>query len=281
MKKILPIVLLIPCIVLGQESSEVRPALRSAIHQVASGERDAAIKTLQLMAERGSATEVSYFILGNLYAQRKDWARAASTFVSGAERFPLSARLHNGAGEAYEEQFALTKAIRYYRQAVALDPVIIYSGGGHYDPEFDAIYTPVVHDHRRRNSCGGRLYMTEEKFHYVVYYVSSSWSRGKDDSFELRYSDLQTVEVNRKRGGQPYGFTLGALFTNPRGRRRRIANDEPSRLDLKLIPKDKIRGYRGTPWEKDSVKLFFMDPAAGEKFLALLKSRGVHTTLRQ
>lgn len=280
MKRTAFVFLLVGCFALVQHSNADNPELTKAIEQIAEGNYAAAI-TILLPHMGESPTEPAYYYLGSAYWHAEEAEKAAATFEDGASKFPLSARIHNAAAKVYEQKFDLGKAIGFYRRAIALDPLIAYTGGGRYDPEFGAIYIPVVHDHRGKNSCGGRLYVDDEKMHFVVYYVASDWGLGKDDSFVLPFSNLEYVEVDRKKGQQIYDYSIETLLTNLSGPRRRIATGEESRVDLKFVAGTYIKGYRGKPWTKKNIKFFFIEPEIGEAFFEFLESKGVQTILRK
>lgn len=265
---------------LAQITAPANPELLKAVDQMAAGKHDDAIDTLkQLLASDPS--ETTFFTLGTAFMHKGNFVRAAATFEDGIAQFPLSARLYNGAGIAYERQVNFPKAIALYRKAVALEPTIAYLGGGRYDPEFNAIYLPVVHDHRGVNFCSGRLYVDGEKMHFVVYHVLSEWGQGNDDSFETRYDNVGEIEVDRKKGEQYVDYGLFTLLTNLSGPRRRLATTDQSRIDLKFVFRKPIAGYRGKPWTKNDIKFFFIDPDVGEQFLKSLESHDVRTYLRK
>lgn len=263
----------------GQAPPTDNPELVQAVQQLAEGKYKEAIDVLQRLMV-GSPSEPVYFHLGSAYLLAKDYRKAAAAFADGASKFPLSARLNNGAGLAYEQMLDLGPAVTHYRRANALDPTIIYTGGGRYDPEFDAIYIPVVHDHRGVNSCSGRLYVNDQKIHFVVYIVVSGYGPGNDDSFEAPYTQISEVEVDRKKGAQWVDYYIITLLTNLSGPRRRLATGEQSRVDLKFTFKQPIKGYRGNPWTKDDIKFFFIEPELGERFVKYLEGKDLKITLR-
>jgi len=227
-----------------------------------------------------SASEENFYILGNAYSNEKKWEEAAGIFRAGCEKHPLSARLHNGAALALEKQFKIQEAIGFYRRTTALDAQIVYTGGGRYDPDFDAIYIPVVHDHRGANSCSGRLYITDKAMHYVVYIVASGFGKGNDDSFVIDWDSIEYVEVDKKKGEQMNDYSIITLLTNLSGPRRRMSSNEDTRIDLKFVFKGRIEGYRGKSWSKKDIKFFFIEPEVGAQFLAFLESQGVRTQMR-
>ena len=266
--------------VFSQQSVPANPELLKAVDQLAAGKHDEAIATLkQLLAS--DASETAFFSLGTAFMNKGNLDRAAATFEDGLAQFPLSARLYNGAAISYERQMNYLKAIPLYRKAVALEPAIAYLGGGRYDPEFNAIYIPVVHDHRGVNFCSGRLYVDGEKMHFVVYHVLSEWGLGNDDSFESPFANIAEVEVDRKKGEQYVDYGLFTLLTNLSGPRRRLATTDQSRIDLKFIFRKTIAGYRGKPWTKQDIKFFFIDPDTGEQFLKFLEGHDINTFLRK
>lgn len=256
------------------------PELVKAVQQLADGKHKEAIDALTLLMV-GSPSELVYFHLGNAYLLAKDYRKAAATFADGGAKFPLSARLFNGAGLAYEQLFELGPAVQHYRRAGALDPTIWYTGGGRYDPEFNAIYVPVVHDHRGLNSCSGRLYVDDQKIHFVVYIVVSGYGPGNDDSFEAPYTQISEVEVDRKRGEQLMAdYSIITLLTNLSGPKRRLATNEQARTDLKFSFRQPIKGYRGNPWTKDDIKFFFIEPEVGDRFMNYLKTKDLKIMMR-
>ena len=103
---------------------------------------------------------------------------------------------------------------------------------------------------------------------------------GNDDSFEVPYTQIEQVEVDRKKGDQMQDYSLITLLTNLSGPRRRLASGEQSRVDLKFSFKEPIRGYRGNPWTKNDIKFFFIEPEMGEHFIKYLEARDVKITLR-
>lgn len=264
----------------AQHAAPANPELLKAVDQLAAGKHDEAIETLKKLLA-SDASETAFFTLGTAFMHKGNLDRAAATFEDGIAQFPLSARLYNGAAIAYERQVNFPKAIALYRKAVALEPTIAYIGGGRYDPEFNAIYLPVVHDHRGVNFCSGRLYVDGEKMHFVVYHVLSEWGLGNDDSFETPYTNVTEIEVDRKKGEQYVDYGLFTLLTNLSGPRRRLATTDQSRIDLKFIFRKPIAGYRGKPWTKNDIKFFFIDPDVGEQFLKFLEGHDVKTYLRK
>jgi tetratricopeptide (TPR) repeat protein len=265
---------------IAQQAAPANPELLKAVDQLAAGKHDDAIDTLkQLLAS--DPTETAFFSLGTAFMNKGNFDRAAATFEDGVAQFPLSARLYNGAGLAYERMVNFPKAIALYRKAVALEPTIAYLGGGRYDPEFNAIYLPVVHDHRGVNFCSGRLYVDGERMHFVVYHVLSEWGQGNDDSFESPYTNVTEIEVDRKKGEQYVDYGLFTLLTNLSGPRRRLSTTDQSRIDLKFIFRKPIAGYRGKPWTKNDIKFFFIDPDVGEQFIKFLEGHDVKTYLRK
>lgn len=256
------------------------PDLLRAIDLLAQGKAAEAIPVLEKLTV-DSPSEPAYFALGNALMLEKKWDRAAGAFEDGAARFPLSARLWNGAAAVYERRMDVVRAISLYRRAVALEPTIAFTGGGRYDPDFDAIYIPVVHDHRGANACLGRLYVYPDKIHYVVYIVVSGVGPGNDDSFESPFANIANVEVDRKKGEQMFDYSLLTMLTNQTSQRRRLAAGEEARVDLKFIFQQPIKGYRGNPWTKNDIKFFFIEPEGADRFLKLLESKDVKTAPRK
>ncbi|MGH9492156.1 MAG: tetratricopeptide repeat protein [Terriglobales bacterium] len=253
--------------------------LDKALELIAAGKHTEAIPMLErLMVQQ--PTEEVYYYLGGAHVHEKAWDKAAATYEDGATRFPLSARLNYAAGLANERRFEPGKALQFYRRAVRLDPMLAYQGGGRYDAEIDALYIPVVHDHRGVNSCSGRLYYDDKGMHYIVYLVYSGWGQGNDDSFQVNYDLIDNVEVDHKKGQQSIDYSVLTLLTNLSGPRRRIAAGEEARVDLKFFFKKPIEGYRGGPWTKNDLKFFFIEPEMGDLFVKYLASRGVRTTQR-
>lgn len=270
------VLLLLSFCAAAQDSADLVKAVDLSVQ----GKRADAIELLKkVLAE--NPTEAAYFQLGNAYALEKNYDRAAATFEDGIVKHPLSARLNNAAALAYELQLKLGKALAFYRRATALEPSIAYTGGGRYEPEFDAIYIPVLHDHRGANSCSGRLYVDDHKMHFVVYHVFSGWGVGNDDSFEVPYANIAEVEVDRKKGMQAMDYSILTLLTNQSGPRRRIAAGEEARVDLKFTFKKPITGYRGNPWNKPDMKFFFVEPDSGDRFVKFLETRDIKSTVRQ
>jgi tetratricopeptide (TPR) repeat protein len=264
----------------AQNPAPANPELLRAVDQLAARKYDEGIETLKkLLASEPS--EPAFYSLATAFMNKGNVERAAATFEDGIAQYPLSARMYNGAAVAYERQLKLKKAIEFYRKAVALEPSIAFTGGGRYEPEFDAIYIPVLHDHRGANACSGRLYVDGEKMHFVVYHVVSGWGLGNDDSFESPLSNLAEVEIDRKQGLQWADYAIIALLTNQSGPRRRIASGDQSRVDLKFIFRQPIKGYRGDPWSKPEIKFFFVEPEVGEQFVKFLESTDVKTYLRK
>jgi tetratricopeptide (TPR) repeat protein len=259
----------------AQENSD----LVKAVALVADGKRPEAIEILKKLSA-DAPSEAVFYQLGNAYALDAKWERAVAAFEDGIARHPLSARLYNGAAMAYEQQLNLARALAHYRKAVALEPSIAYTGGGRFEPEFNAIYIPVIHDHRGANACSGRLYLDDEKMHFVVYHVFSGWGAGNDDSFETPYSNIGNLEVDRKRGAQAYDYSIITLFTNLSGPRRRIAAGEQARVDLKFLFESPIKGYRGDNWTKPDIKFFFVEPDSGERLIKFLEGKKVKVGAR-
>ena len=278
MRKVLLCILLLMAAALAQQSSQPTE-FDKALGLIADGKQKEAIPILEkLMVSQPS--EQVYAQLGSSYEHEEQWDKAAATYEDGATRFPLSARLNYGAGMAHERRMEPGKAIPFYRRAVRLDPTLGYQGGGRYDPEVDALYIPVVHDHRGANSCSGRLYYTDAEMHFIVYLVVSGFGRGNDDSFKAGFDQMDYVEVDRKKGELAYDYSILTLLTNLSGPRRRIAGGEESRVDLKFVFKQPIAGYRGSAWTKNDMKFFFIEPEMGDKFVKFLESKKVRTTAR-
>lgn len=265
-----------PGIASAQQSN---PELLKAIDLLAQGKAAEAIPVLERLTV-DAPSESAYFALGNAFLLEKKWDRAVGAFEDGAAKFPLSARLWNGAAVVYEQRMDVGRAISLYRRAVAIDPTIAFTGGGRYDPDFDAIYIPVVHDHRGANSCLGRLYIYPDKLHYVVYIVASGAGLGNDDSFESPFANISNIEVDRKKGQQMYDYSLLTMLTNQTSQRRRLAAGEEARVDLKFTFKQPIKGYRGGPWTKEDIKFFFIEPENGDRLLKFLESKDVKSSLR-
>lgn len=278
MQRTLLAILLFCAMSAAQETPETEIA--QALDTYAQGNSAAGIDAL-VRITNSKPSEPAYYYLGSLYVQQKDWAKAAATFDDGGAKFPLSVRLHNAAGKAYEQLFNVPKAIEAYRRANLLDPAIVYTGGGRFEPEFNSIYMPIIHDHRGANACAGRLYVNDQKMHFVVYMVFSGWGPGNDDSFEVPYTQIDSVEVDRKKGEQAYDYSLITLLTNLSGPRRRLASGEEARTDLKFTFKQPINGYRGKPWTKPDIKFFFVEPEIGERMVKFLETKGVRITNRQ
>jgi hypothetical protein len=256
------------------------PEMLKAIDLLAQGKASEAIPVLEKLTV-AAPSEDAYFALGNAFVLVKNWDRAVGAFEDGAAKFPLSARLWNGAALVYERRMDVARAISLYRRAVAIDPNIAYTGGGRYDPEFDAIYVPVVHDHRGANSCLGRLYIYPGKIHYVVYIVASGAGPGNDDSFETPFGNISNVEVDRKKGEQMNDYSLLTMLTNQTSQKRRLAAGEEARVDLKFTFAEPIRGYRGNGWTKPDIKFFFIEPENGDRLLKYLESKDVKSRLRK
>jgi tetratricopeptide (TPR) repeat protein len=228
----------------------------------------------------GSPSEEAFYYLGTAYWRDKQLDKALASFQDGISKFPLSARLYNAAARIYEQRLDIAHALPAYRHAVALDPTIAYTSGGRYDPEMDMLYLPVVHDHRGVNSCVGRLYVGEDKMHYVVYIVASGYGPGNDDSFETPYSNISAVEVDRKTGERNIDYSVLTLLTNLSGPRRRLGGGEEARVDLKFSFKTPISGYRGNSWTKNDIKFFFIEPETGEAFLKFLGTKDLKINRR-
>jgi tetratricopeptide (TPR) repeat protein len=252
--------------------------LSQAIELTAQGSYDTAISRLERLRQ-AAPSEAVYYYLGQAYLQ-KDLEKAVVTLGEGVAKFPLSGRLHNAIAVAYEQKFDLAKAVKFYRRATVLDPTLASTGGGRYDASFNSIYIPIVHDHRGANSCSGRLYVDDQKMHFVVYIVASGMGLGNDDSFESALTNLEYVEVDRKKGQLAYDYSLITLLTNLSGPRRRLASDEESRVDIKFVFKQPIKGYRGTAWNKSDIKFFFVEPEVGDRYLKFLESKGIKITQR-
>lgn len=261
-------------------AQQSNPELLKAIDFLAQGKAAEAIPVLEKLTV-AAPSEDAYFALGNAFRLINNWDRAVGAFEDGAAKFPLSARLWNGAALVYERRMDVARAISLYRRAVAIDPNIAFTGGGRYDPDFDAIYVPVVHDHRGANSCLGRLYIYPNKIHYVVYIVVSGAGPGNDDSFETPLSNMSNVEVDRKKGEQINDYSLLTMLTNQTSQRRRLAAGEESRVDLKFTFAAPINGYRGNPWTKPDIKFFIIEPENGDRLLKYLESKDVKSSLRK
>jgi tetratricopeptide (TPR) repeat protein len=263
-------------LVLTTGVSRAQTRLEAAIDHLAGRNYEAAAGALEAL-EKEAPSEAAVFYLSSAYMQQQNLAKAIATLEKGAQQFPLSGRIYNALGMAYEEKFDVIQATRFYRKAFALDPVLISTTGGHYDPAFNAIYIPLVHDHRGANSCAGRLYVDDQKIHFVVYVVASGFGSGNDDSFETSFSNIDYVEVDRKQGEMAMDYSFITLLTNLSGPRRRIGSGEESRVDLKFVFKEPIKGYRGKPWTKPDIKFFFIEPEMGNRLLAFLEGKGVKT----
>jgi tetratricopeptide (TPR) repeat protein len=279
MQKLILAVLVLTTLGTAQDTTLQDAEIVKALDTSAKGNNGEAIDSLVRMVN-SKPSEGAFFYLGSLYVQQKEWARAAATFEDGAAKYPLSVRLNNAAAKAYEQLFNIPKALQAYRRANLLDPSIAYTGGGRFEPEYNAIYMPIVHDHRGANACAGRLYAGDDKMHFVVYMVFSGWGPGNDDSFEVPYAQIDAVEVDRKKGELAYDYSLTTLLTNLSGPRRRLASGEDSRIDLKFTFKQPINGYRGKAWTKSDIKFFFVEPETGEKMVKYLESKGVKITNR-
>ncbi len=278
MRNILLSILLFAAAALAQQPAE-SPEFDKTLSLIADGKQKEAIPILERLKVSQPSEQV-YAQLGSAYEHEAQWDKAAATYEDGATRFPLSARLNYGAGLVHERRMEPGKAIPFYRRAVRLDPTLAYQGGGRYDPEVDALYIPVVHDHRGANSCSGRLYYSDHEMHFIVYLVVSGFGRGNDDSFKADFDTIDYVEVDRKKGELAYDYSILTLLTNLSGPRRRIAGGEESRVDLKFVFKQPIAGYRGNPWTKNDIKFFFIEPEMGDKFVKFMESKKVRTTAR-
>ena len=261
-------------------AQQSNPELLKAIDLLALGKAAEAIPVLEKLTV-DAPSEDAYFALGNAFVLVDKADRAVGAFEDGAAKFPLSARLWNGAAVVYERRMDVARAISLYRRAVAIDPTIAFTGGGRYDPDFDAIYIPVVHDHRGANSCLGRLYIDADKIHYVVYIVASGAGLGNDDSFETPFSNISAIEVDRKKGQQMYDYSMLTMLTNQTSQRRRLAAGEEARVDLKFTFTQPIKGYRGGAWTKEDIKFFFIEPENGDRLLKFLESKDVKSTQRK
>jgi len=279
MRNPLLLLFLLPAMALAQQPATTSVEFDQALEKIAQGKHGEAIPVLERLMV-SSPSEPVYYHLGGAYIHEKNLAKAAAAYEDGAARYPLSARLNYAAGLANEWRMEPGKALLYYRRAVALDPILGYQGAGRYDPEIDALYIPVVHDHRGANSCSGRLYYDDKKMHYIVYLVYSGWGLGNDDSFQVPFDQLQYTEVDRKKGQLAFDYSVLTLLTNLSGPRRRIASGEESRVDLKFVFKQPLAGYRGKPWTKEDIKFFFIEPEMGDRFLKFLEGKGVRTTQR-
>lgn len=244
-----------------------------AIDLLSANKANDAAKILEQQMVTAPSEEV-YFYLGNAYWVMENLNKAGAAYEDGLAKFPLSARLANAAGRVAEEKFDVPHALQLYRRAVALEPQIAYTGGGRYDPENDAIYIPVVHDHRGANACVGRLYVNETGIHYVVYEVWSGYGLGNDDSFKSLFTNITGREVDRKKGENQFAdYRFIANLSGMSGPRRRIASGEENRVDIKFYFKEPISGYRGKPWTKQDIKFFFVEPEIGERFLKYLDAK--------
>ena len=249
------------------------PEVVKAIDLLAANKADEAAKILEQQMVSAPGEEV-YFYLGNAYWVKQDLNKAGASYEDGLAKYPLSARLANSAGRVAEEKFDVPRALKFYRRAVALDPQIAYTGGGRYDPENDAIYIPVVHDHRGLNACVGRLYVNETGIHYVVFEVWSGYGPGNDDSFKTPFTNIGGREVDRKKGENQWAdYRFIANLSGMSGPRRRVASGEENRVDVKFIFKEMIAGYRGNPWTKKDIKFFFVEPGIGERFVKYLDAK--------
>ena len=263
----------------GAQHEADQASFKLALELIAGGKSTEAIPVLERLMVQQPSEEV-YSYLGGAYVQEKAWDKAAATYEDGATKFPLSARLNYAAGLAHERRFEPGKALHFYRRAVRLDPMLAYQGAGRYDPEIDALYIPVVHDHRGANSCSGRLYYDEKGMHYMVYLVFSGWGQGNDDSFKADYDQIDSLEVDHKQGQQNIDYSVLTLLTNLSGPRRRIGAGEEARVDLKFFFKKPIAGYRGNSWTKNDIKFFFIEPEMGDRFVKYLESKGVKIAQR-
>jgi tetratricopeptide (TPR) repeat protein len=261
------------------QGGAVSPDLAKASDLISQNKHGEALPLLQKAVAQESS-EAAYVLLGNALLHEKQRDRALQVFQEGTTRYPMSARLWNAVGLQHEAAFNLPKAVEAYRRAVALEVSMAALGGGRYDQEFDTLYIPVVHDHRGANSCAGRVYVYDDKIHYVVYHVASGIGLGNDDSFETPFTNIAELEVDRKKGAQAFDYSIITLITNQSSARRRIASGDESRLDLKFTFGTPIHGYRGNAWTKAELKFFFVEPETGESLLKFMEAHKVKSVVR-
>ena len=267
------------CIARVAGAQGVNPDLARATDLLGQNKYGDALPLLEkVVAQDG--TEQAFLLYGNALQHEKQGDKALKVYQDGAARHPLSARLWNAIGLFHEHKFDLTNAVSAYRRAFALDASVTATAGGRYDPEFDAVYIPVVHDHRGANACAGRIYVLGDKLHYVVYHVVSGAGLGNDDSFETPFTNIAEIEVDRKKGAQAFDYSIITLITNQSALRRRISSGDEARIDLKLTFGSPIHGYRGGSWTKAELKFFFVEPESGEQLLKYLEAHNVKSVVR-
>jgi tetratricopeptide (TPR) repeat protein len=175
---------------------------------------------------------------------------------------PQDARLNFMVGLVYENQGNFEVAIKYWSQAVTLDPFYQEFLRDRFDLKVPGISRGLIHDHFGQKFCFGFLFVAPDKISY-----RSLWGfprLGTDDSFETPIANIARVEVKGKERGKGW-----------------ISN-MPQRLELHFFFKEDIKGLNDD-WHRDEMKFFFGQTQITQtdlmsfagKLIAYLKGKGV------
>ena len=149
---------------------------------------------------------------------------------------PEDARLNFLVGLIYENKGNFDKAIKYWSQAVILDPFYQEFLRYRFDKDVPGVTRGLIHDHFGQKFCFGFLFIGPEKISF-----RSLWGRprlGTDDSFETPIENIARVDVKAKARGKGW------------------ISHMPERFELHFRFKSKIRGSQDN-WSRNEMKFFF------------------------